>query len=218
MPSPTPEQLYIIGTFIDHMKHSDVDKKPATGYKPNCVLLLPRACTNNNNDTCVNQNQTKTPRKKNSGGVRKAILNKRQDDTTGTATLKPKARRKTLVMSRKPALKTPLLMKQSIFPNNSLGCTLEYYLTHFNMFRDSDEARVMISDYLRGGPEVQRKEPTEQTLYRHIYGQLYGKHLEHVKKKIQNEQNSGGLTGMGKKTSLHIHQNCTCVSHDVTTD
>uniref|UniRef100_A0A8D9ARA9 Uncharacterized protein n=2 Tax=Cacopsylla melanoneura TaxID=428564 RepID=A0A8D9ARA9_9HEMI len=220
------EKLYITGTLVKHIKQSKTNNKSASGYTPNCVLLLPRTIhinnNNNNNEKCVNQNQTqdshiKTQKKINSGGVRKAILNIRQEEDRDTIKLKPKGRRKTLTKI-KPVLRTPLHMTQSVFPNSSLGCTMEYYLTQFNMFRDSDEAKTVISDYLRGGPEVQRNEPSELNSFRHIYGQLYGIHLDHVKKKVENERDKGGLGGIGKKTSLHIHQNCTCVSHDVTTE
>lgn len=212
------------GTLIEHK----IDKKsPAAGagYKPTCVLLLPRSF-NNNSGKCFNQNQmsayvqdsnARTPRKQNSGGVRKAILNKRQDDTE-TVKRKPKGRRKLIVPRKRPP-KTPLSLKLSNFPGNNMGCTLEYYLTHFNMFRDPDDARAIISEFLRGHSERERKEPNEQNSYLSIYGELYERHLEHMRRKIQTEGEEGeAKAGMGRKTALHIHQHCTCTSHDVRTE
>lgn len=223
-PSSNTEYLYVTGftgILIDHVKQSKLDKRPsAAGYKPNCVLLLPRT-VNNNSDKCVDQNPNAAPLdteareiKKTSGGVRKAILNKRQNETD-TVHLKPRRRK---IVARKPLPKTPLNLKLASYPDSSMGCTLEYYLAHFNMFRDSEDARRTISDFLRGGPESRRKDPRESS-YRNIYGQLYESHLEHVKKKILKDGEGGGRAGgVGKKTSLHIHQNCSCASHDVTAE
>uniref|UniRef100_A0A8D8VAP4 Tyrosine-protein phosphatase non-receptor type 13 n=1 Tax=Cacopsylla melanoneura TaxID=428564 RepID=A0A8D8VAP4_9HEMI len=44
------EKLYITGTLVKHIKQSKTNNKSASGYTPNCVLLLPRTIHINNNN------------------------------------------------------------------------------------------------------------------------------------------------------------------------